>query len=236
MGWRSAAVEHGKKEYPRESCGLLIIEAGAQVYVPCRNLAQGTDQFVLSPDDYAAAEERGEIVAVVHSHPDAPAEPSQADRVACEASGLPWHIVSLPSGNWTETKPDGYVAPLVGRTWSHGVLDCYAIVRDWYKQERGIDLLDFERHDDWWAHGGDLYAENFAKAGFREISLAEIGIGDVILMKLKSPVTNHSAVYLGDGLILHHLHGRLSSRDLYSGLWQKITTHVLRHEKNCSAR
>ena len=34
---------------------------------------------------------------------------------------------------------------------------------------------------------------------------------------------------LGDGLILHHLQGRLSSRDVYGGYWQKITTHILRH-------
>ena len=72
-------------------------------------------------------------------------EPSQADRVACEATALPWFIVSFPSGHWTELRPQGYAAPLVGREWSHGVLDCYSLIRDWYAQERGIDLPDFPR-------------------------------------------------------------------------------------------
>ena len=32
-----------------------------------------------------------------------------------------------------------------------------------------------------------------------------------------------------DNIILHHCHGRLSSRDVYGGYWRKVTTHVLRH-------
>ena len=35
------------------------------------------------------------------------------------------------------------------------------------------------------------------------------------------------AVYLGDGMILHHLYGRLSSRDVWGGYYQHVTTHVL---------
>jgi hypothetical protein len=52
-------------------------------------------------------------------------------------------------------------------------------------------------------------------------------VGDCFLMQVASPVPNHAAVYLGDGLILHHLQGRLSSRDVYGGYWQKVTTHIL---------
>jgi hypothetical protein len=49
-------------------------------------------------------------------------------------------------------------------------------------------------------------------------------------MQVASPVPNHAAIYLDDGPILHHLQGRLSSRDVYGGYWQKITTHTLRHQ------
>jgi proteasome lid subunit RPN8/RPN11 len=220
---QALALDHARQAYPRESCGLLVIRKGREVYWPCRNLGVGTDQFVIHPEDYVKADEQGQIVAVVHSHPGLPPEPSQADRVACEASGLPWHIVSVPSVAWASIEPSGYVAPLVGREWSHGVLDCYALVRDWFRDERGVELPN-------------LYLENFAQAGFFPVDADELKVGDCFLMQVASPVPNHAAVYLGDGLILHHLQGRLSSRDVYGGYWQKVTTHILRHGHDHSSR
>jgi len=110
------------------------------------------------------------------------------------------------------------------------VLDCYSLIRDWYRQERGIDLPDFTRFDEWWRRGENLYLDNFSGAGFHEVESSDMNPGDVLLMQVASPVPNHAAIYLGDGLILHHLQGRLSSRDVYGGYWQKITTHTLRHQ------
>lgn len=233
---KQSVVEHAAREYPRECCGVVVIQKGRQVYKPCNNLAVGTDQFAIDPNDYAAADQSGEITAVIHSHPNMSAEPSQADRVACEASALPWFILSYPVGVWSELYPEGYKAPLVGRQWSHGVLDCYSIIRDWFAFERGILLPDFERHDEWWLKGENLYEENFAKAGFCEINGDDLMTGDVILMQMGSPVSNHGALYLGDGLILHHVQNRLSTRDVYGGYWLKNTTKYLRYENNSATR
>jgi proteasome lid subunit RPN8/RPN11 len=229
---QSLVLAHAARDFPREACGLLVIHKGRETYVPCRNIGVGTDQFVIHPEDYVRADRLGEIVGVFHSHPNLPAEPSQADKVACEASGLPWFILSFPSGQWHEMQPSGYIAPLVGRAWAHGVLDCYSVIRDWYRAERGIDLPNFDRFDEWWKRGQNLYLDNFGSAGFEALGTVQsqdMEIGDVLLMQVASPVPNHAAIYLGDGLILHHLQGRLSSRDVYGGYWQKITTHILRH-------
>ena len=49
--WRDDALEHAIKEDPRESCGLLIIKKGKEVYFPCKNLAfDPKDQFIIDAD------------------------------------------------------------------------------------------------------------------------------------------------------------------------------------------
>lgn len=231
---------HAESEYPRECCGLVIVMKGREKYIPCRNAAAGTEHFILPAEDYAEAELLGDITAVVHSHPDVPAAPSQADRVACEASGLVWHIVRVDqvdeipaAGEMATLEPVGYVAPLVGRTFSHGVLDCYQLVVDWYKQERNISLRQFQRADDWWNDGhSDLYTNGFPQAGFVAVEDGvQPEVGDVILMQIRSNngVPNHAGIYIGDGLILHHLYGRLSSRDIYGGYFQEVTRKIIRY-------
>jgi proteasome lid subunit RPN8/RPN11 len=236
-----AIKAHACAEYPRECCGLVVVFKGRERYICCTNAAQGTEHFILPAEEYASAESAGEVVAVVHSHPNTPAQPSQADRVACEASGLPWHIVRVDlvdgaaqAGEIHSFEPTGYKAPLVGREFSHGVLDCYQLIVDWYAQERGITLKQFARADDWWNDGhSDLYTEGFPQAGFRKLKDGEQPqAGDVILMQIraKNGVPNHAGIYIGDGLMLHHLHGRLSSRDVYGGHYQEVTRAILRYQ------
>lgn len=228
---KQQALEHALQEYPREACGLAVIIKGRERYWPCRNLATDGDQFIMDPEDYAAADEAGDIVAVVHSHPDAPAEPSPADRMACEATATPWHIVSVPSGQWATLLPVGYQAPLVGREYRHGVQDCYTLVSDWYAQA-GLLLPNFQRDDGWWDNGQNLYVDNFEACGFREIAADDLQYGDALLIAVSSPVPNHAAVFIGDNLIIHHAHNRLSGREIYGDFWRKHTTHVLRHENH----
>lgn len=217
---------HASQEFPREACGLIIIRKGRRVYMPCRNIAGSAQEFVIAPEDYAAAEEIGQVEMVVHSHPNASPEPSQADRIGIEQTGMPWMIVNHPVGHYTVTEPSGYVAPLIGRQFVHGVLDCLTLIQDYYKSI-GISLPQYEREEQWWLKGQNLYLDLYQDCGFELVS--EPRQHDVLLMQVASPVPNHGAIFIGDGTIMHHQAGRLSSQDVYGGWYRKITTHVLRH-------
>ena len=223
--------EHAQREAPRECCGLVIVRKGKERFWPCRNVSSGADQFQIDPRDYAEAEEQGEVMAIAHSHVNISPQPSQADLVSCEATQLPWIIVNVPVGTRHVFEPSGYEAPLIGCQFSHGVNDCYALIQRYYQRELGITLPDFARQDDWWKTDQDLYRDNFSAAGFMPIDASTLRLHDVILMQLSANKTNHGAVYLGDGKILHHPMNRLSGRDVFGGYWQSITTFYLRHRE-----
>ena len=230
---KKLALQHAKEESPRESVGLVHIVKGKERYFKCNNLAETPDEhFVLDPDNYEKAEKQGEIIAIIHSHPRTHHNPSPADLVACEKSGLHWFIVNPKTELWGSCKPSGYELPYVGRSFFHGVVDCYTLVRDFYIKEFGIQLNDYFRRDKWWEKGENMYLDNFKSEGFYEISLKEIQYGCVVLMNIESNVPNHAAIYLGDNIVLHHVQGRLSSRDVYGGYYITNTAKVLKHENN----
>lgn len=223
-------LEHARQVTPAEACGLVAVVKGRQKYFPCTNLGE-LGQFILDPKDYARVEALGEIVAVFHSHPKTAAEPSDADKTSCESSGLPWVICNPDLETWVQFSPSGYQAPLIGRQYCYGVLDCGQLLRDWYKKEYGLTFPDLvlPNNSRSWHESPYLY-ETLINFGFKEIDKQDIRRGDSLLMCLgRSQRPNHGAIYLGDNLILHHLSGRLSSRDFYNDYWIRTTHSALRY-------
>ncbi|WP_213993875.1 Mov34/MPN/PAD-1 family protein [Sodalis sp. dw_96] len=221
-------LAHSSACAQEECCGLVV----GDEYVRCRNMA-GTPEssFEIHPDDWSAAEDKGDIQAVVHSHPGGVPFLSEADRIMQCRSGLPWWLVCNGAIRKFRCAP-----PLLGRKFEHGVMDCYTIMRDAYHL-CGHDLPDFERKDDWWKGKADLYFENMAAGGFVRLGDgAEIFPGDVFLMCLDLagqtiPKATHSAIYIGNQQILHQRPNALSKRDVYGGFWQKITHSTWRYQK-----
>lgn len=249
-----AAQAHAIAEFPRESCGLIVRTVeGEDVYYPCRNTAvSASEHFVLMPEDWVAAEELGEVVTLVHSHPGHPARPSEGDLASCEATGIEWVILRVDrledSGAIEVTeihswRPNGWQAPLVGRSFHYGVLDCWAVVRDWYREEMGIDMshVPLDRGvDGWWRDLNSTFspyesAENMERLGFERVDGLPSKKGDVIVMQVRSPSgkPNHVGVLIDDQrvIMLHHLYDALSERTVYGGYWQETTRFVLRRKE-----
>jgi proteasome lid subunit RPN8/RPN11 len=100
---------HGVETYPHECCGAILgrESEGAREVLGLMPLANRRDdsprnRFEVTPDDVRLAEnsarhQKLELIGWYHSHPDAPARPSEFDR----EHAWPWYsyiIVSVQSG------------------------------------------------------------------------------------------------------------------------------------------
>lgn len=232
-------LDLAREVYPREAVAFLVVVRGKLRLVPASNVSETPeDEVVTTPEDWNKAESIGEVVALVHSHPGKDSAPSTLDQSACAASGLDWIICGMPEGpdgpiDWTRL-PRSSPAALIGRPFIHGVTDCWTLTRDWYALERKIQLPDFHRSDAWWKRGESKIDANYRAAGFGCIGrgAGAIGLvqhGDFLAFHIDSRVPNHCAVYIHDNQILHHVDGRLSSRDPLSGFYVERLTHVMRY-------
>ena len=220
---KTQIINHAKKCGETECCGFVIDN---KIYMPCKNISPTpTEAFEISPDDWIQAETIGEITAIVHSHPNGLPILSEADQIYQQQTAVDWWIVCD-----NQIHKFRFIKPLLGREFEHGKTDCLTIVRDAYMLA-GIDLPDYERADDWWHNGQNLYLDLLPKNGFERVNAEDIQEGDVILVCLGSETPNHAAIYVGNQHILHHCPDRLSKRDLYGGFWRNYTHSIWRHNQ-----
>lgn len=220
---KTKIINHANSCGETECCGFVIDN---KTYMPCKNISPTpAETFEISPDDWIVAEEQGEITAIVHSHPNGLPILSEADQIYQQQTAVDWWLVCD-----NQIHKFRHIKPLLGREFEHGKTDCLSIVRDAYMLA-GINLPDYEREDDWWHNGQNLYLDLLPKNGFERVDAEDVQEGDIILVCLGSETPNHAAVYIGNQYILHHCPDRLSKRDLYGGFWRNYTHSIWRHNQ-----
>ena len=93
-------LKHAQQVYPEECCGLLLNVDGVMKYIGNVKIYQATykeKSFVIDPIDYANGEDLGEVLGIIHSHPDGEMVFSHADRMACKYLDLPFYLVEPES-------------------------------------------------------------------------------------------------------------------------------------------
>jgi len=223
-------LHYAGTQVPREACGVI---ADGEFY-PIKNLIDDRNtSFLMDPVEYAKVSSRVKrIEAIVHSHVELSPAASENDRASCNKLGIPFVIVSWPSGQHAVLEPvAGERAPLVGRQWCYGVHDCFSLVRDALDEYAGIDVPDFSREEwQWWKKGGNYIAERFEAAGFVRLPQGTRPTQlDVFGMQIASKVVNHLGVFFEPDVMLHQLQEKLSVREIYGGIYQRATVLHLRH-------
>jgi cell wall-associated NlpC family hydrolase len=222
--------------FPNEAV-FFITEAGC---TEVENIHEHPDKyFAVADGDHRRAMAEG-LLAVVHSHPDNIAAPSSLDMKGQMSTAVPWGIIGTDGVGvsdiawWGKGAPK---APLIGRTFRHGITDCYSLIKDYYEIEKGIELPEFPRDWEWWKTNANLFEDGFKIAGFVKIDAPDAQPGDVWLANIGSEfgVANHGGLLLEDGLMLHQIgskdpvdHSRPSAREPIYRYMPHIT-HWLRY-------
>lgn len=220
--------EHAKAESPKEACALVVQNGRKQELVLCNNThEQPEEHFRISAKAWSAAEDKGDIVAVLHSHPGDGARPvaSPLDIQQCNNSGVLWGIYAPDCDGYAEISPEQ--PSLIGRPFILGSDDCYGLVMAWHEKQ-GVTLKDFRVDYPWWERGENLYMDNWQSAGFIE---SELRPGCMVIMQVSADVPNHAGIIVEDDQLLHHLYGHPSVLVPYkAGYFRDRTVICLRHK------
>lgn len=248
------AKKHAIEAFPEESCGWIIRDE----YIPSKNIADdpvnhkegdntcGCRLCMFRVDKKDVAKYLPKADMLIHSHPNGPLWPSQCDMASQMKMGLPWGIIPVEEGRagdpeiWGDTLP---IPELLGRTFMHGIRDCYSIIRDTFrmgKERLAMDgitknwpfdpiyLADCPRDDAWWEGDDDLYTTNPIKWGFVDVKFEDIKPGDVFLTSIRSEKLNHGGLLISNDLIMHHLPQRVSRREP-SAIWGRQAKKWVRY-------
>lgn len=120
---------------------------------------------------------------------------------------------------------------LQGQSYEVGDRDCWGTVARFFDQAFDIQLPNFARPMFFWEHNLDLIGAGYHYAGFEvvDVPLAQLAIGDVLVMAVAHSKPNHCAVYVGNGQILHHLFGGLSILEPLNMNWRRRVLWIGRH-------
>lgn len=230
---KKAAEEHAKYEFPREACGLVV----DNTYVPRVNIhPQPKLHFRMDSDTWLRYPN---IQAVIHSHTSGVFYPTGDDIQGQMNTAVPWGLLHTNGQDCTPLFYWGHgveTPPLLRREFRWGPSgtdkkgDCYALIKDYFKLEQGIELPEYPRDAGAWREGGSLFGDYFKDAGFTEIYREELQPGDVLLFRWEGEYPHHGGVYTGNSLFLHHVSSKLSSHDIV-GRYDKYITHYLRYNK-----
>lgn len=144
---------------------------------------------------------------------------------------LPYTIIGKDKDHAKSYLPDRYFERVEyeNRVYVYGILDCYTLIRDWYRNNHNVWIpANIDRAFGWWQNGRNLYVDMYEQYGFVQV-YEKINIGDVLIFRFDNGMPSHSAIYIGQGNMLHHMIGRFSCVEPFDGIYKTSLVGILRY-------
>lgn len=209
----NAAINHAKKEFPKEACGAIIDKH----YVKFDNEHDDPENaFEIKDDKFFKAYINEEVECLVHSHNDFN-QASLLDQEQQRELDLPSLIINLRQRSLMDCIVFGNtlpIAPLIGRPFFYGAFDCIALVYDYIRLNLNLSIPNPPREWAFWAKGVSMFEKHLTEQTipFYEVPIKAMKAGDILLYTINgSKYINHIAVLMNDkGEVLHHIYNTVS--------------------------
>lgn len=221
--------EYAERNAPNEICGFLHNDGQQSLrFTPARNLLSA-EEFMVDPADVIKAYNLGPIEVFVHSHCTNDEKFSDVDLESLDRTRVPWLVYSTKSKLFNFRRPTGLVPTLQGRQFILGLHDCAGLVMDYFLRFFDVRFPYFTRTQTVLNLGYPWDCVTLHNYGFRPVE-GPVRPHDIVLMKFAFglPVV-HTGVIVKDDLLLHHVRGKVSAVEQYSGAWSRLTQFIYRH-------
>ena len=228
---------HALKNPEEEVCGIVFLNEKLEpTIVTCRNThPDPSSSFKISLDDLFFVKNKYQILALYHSHPKSPPNPSDCDINNSEENGYPMYIYSLPEDSFFLYRPaSDFLRPLENRNFVRDINTCLTCALDYFIQKYGIPSQGFSENfvvPDAIDEANNKILDIIKRCSeFTNVKLQEVDIkspikqDDVLLMNpgIKG-IPFHIGVISKQNTMLHHLINRLSTETAMRDLWTMST-------------
>lgn len=121
---------------------------------------------------------------------------------------------------------------LLGIPYKSGCDDCYGLARRYYMDVYGVKILNAARPEGWWNDPDMDLINQFVSLDKWEkigVNTRSVKVGDGLVFSLINGRANHVGVYVGNGMFIHHVLGRLSCEEALMGKWTSRLLMIIRH-------
>jgi len=230
---------HAETTTPEECCGLFISTKDGTKRLPSKNASpyDKKHSFKIDANSLLIAETSGKIIGYYHSHNslDTAGVFSELDLKNIRIHRL-FSLIYNTARNQFYLLDDYNKAKYIGRAFQIGVSDCYSLLQDYFSKELNIKLSDYKRDSKWFRTSPSIWIKNLDKESFsivmagKDFEYSKLQPNDVILMfGYDASFPSHGAVFLGNGLILHHPAKKLSTVEFLSSKLIKDIAYIVRH-------
>lgn len=229
--------EGAKNIFPKEYCSIIYVDRYGIVQIKeLDNISNSPEKdFEFDSLEILKIEqERGDVLAICHSHPESNngIRFSTKDIEYSEELGIHYYLYDVKSDSFKIYEPTTYEhKPLENRVFVLGFWDCYTLCRDYYK-EKGVKMGYYLPPKDKIYYSNEDDFERFAeKEGFFEVPFKEAKEGDILLFKIgKSRYGNHIGIYMNNMRILHQTKSNISKVSELDGRWMSFFYKSFRHK------